>query len=150
MPQSLSKVFIHIIFSTKNRYPFLQPEVRDEMHRYIAGICSHLKCHPQRVNGTADHVHIVCELSRTIPISKLFEEIKRNSSRWVKTKGQKYQKFFWQNGYGVFSVGKSQLPTVIKYVEGQEEHHRRKSFQEEYRKFLLKYEVNFDERYVWD
>jgi len=80
----------------------------------------------------------------------LFEEIKRNSSRWVKTKGQKYQKFFWQNGYGVFSVGKSQLPTVIKYVEGQEEHHRRKSFQEEYRKFLLKYEVNFDERYVWD
>ncbi len=150
MAQSLSKIIIHIIFSTKNRYPFINARIRDELHKYLAGICKNLGCFVHIINSSTDHVHIVCELHRTLPVSKLLEEIKKSSSRWLKTKGGILSKFSWQNGYGAFSVGKSQLPIVINYVRNQEQHHRKKSFREEFLLFLKKYDVDYDEKYLWD
>jgi putative transposase len=97
-----------------------------------------------------DHVHIACSLSRTMAISKLLEEIKSSSSKWIKTRGDRYRDFTWQNGYGAFSIGQSQLLDLRDYIGNQREHHRRLTFQEEYRNLLAKYEVEYDERYVWD
>ncbi|MHB2154919.1 IS200/IS605 family transposase [Calditrichota bacterium GD2] len=150
MSQSLSKIILHIIFSTKNRYPFLNKKIRHEMHQYLALMCKNFGCFPHKINGTSDHVHIVCELSRTITACKLIEEIKTSSSKWIKTKGSIYQKFHWQKGYGVFSIGMSQLQTVVHYIEKQEELHGKKTYQEEFIGFLKKYQIEYDERYVWD
>jgi REP element-mobilizing transposase RayT len=148
MPQSLSNILVHLVFSTKNRRPFIGPEVEDELWRYLAATCTAQDCQAHRVGGTADHVHILCGLARTIPVSKLLEEVKTSSSKWMKTKG--VGEFGWQNGYGAFSIGQSQLDDVVGYISRQEEHHRRLTFQEEYREFLKKYRVQYDERYVWD
>lgn len=151
MPQSLSKVLLHIVFSTKNRYPFLNDKnVREEMHAYLGGTCNNLECPVVIVGGVADHVHILCSLSRNQSMASLVGEIKRSSSKWVKTKSPMLSKFAWQNGYGAFSVGESEVERVKKYIANQEEHHRKKTFQDEYRLFLMENEVEFDERYVWD
>lgn len=151
MPQSLAKVLVHIVFSTKHRYPFLADmTIRSEMHAYLGGICNNLECTVLIVGGVADHVHILCVLSRNITIAKLVGEIKRSSSKWIKTKGRMLGKYAWQNGYGAFSVGQSEVERVRKYISMQEEHHRKRTFQDEYRLFLTKYEVQYNERYVWD
>ncbi len=151
MPQSLAKVIIHIIYSTKNRYPFLaNTDIRNEMHAYLGGACNNLKCPVITVGGVADHIHILCKLSRNISPAKLVGEIKRESSKWIKTKSRILSKFAWQNGYGVFSVGKSEVDKVRTYILNQEEHHKKKSFQDEYRAFLKAYEIEFDEQYIWD
>ena len=151
MPQSLAKVLIHIIFSTKDRYPFLiDHAIRSEMHAYLGGACKGLGCPVLIVGGVADHVHIFCSLTRNYSIAKVLADVKRESSKWVKTKGTILRKFAWQNGYGLFSVGQSQIEDVRRYIREQEEHHLTKTFQEEYREFLEKYEVEYDERYVWD
>ena len=151
MPQSLANVLIHIVFSTKNRYPFLTEKgIRNEMHAYLGGTCNNLKCQTLKVGGFSDHVHIFCKLHRIILIADLIKEIKRESSKWIKTKGGILTKFSWQNGYGVFSVGKSEVERLINYISNQEEHHRRKGFQEEFRMFLKEYSIEYDERYVWD
>jgi REP-associated tyrosine transposase len=151
MSQSLAKIYTHIVLSTKHRYPFLADEsVRTEMHAYLAGSCNNLKCPAIIVGGVADHVHILCVLSRNFSVADLVGEIKRSSSKWVKTKGILLCKFAWQNGYGAFSVSQSQVESVRTYIAAQEEHHRKKSFQNEFRSFLEKYRVEFDERYVWD
>ena len=150
MPQSLSKILLHIIFSTKNREDFIRPEIESELYAYMASICNEYDCHAHKIGGVENHVHIACNFSRTISVSKLLEYVKKSSSKWIKTKGEIYRNFFWQNGYGAFSLGMSQLPGVIKYIEQQKEHHRHKTFQEEYLAFLKKYKVEYDERYVWD
>jgi putative transposase len=150
MSQSLANVLVHIIFSTKNRAPFIKPDIENELFPYLASIFKSNRSPTHQIGGTEDHVHIVCSLSRTTSIANLLEEAKKSSSKWIKTKGQKYSKFAWQNGYGAFSIGQSQLPVVKKYIAGQKEHHRRKTFQEEFREFLRKYQIQFDERYVWD
>jgi putative transposase len=150
MPQSLSKVIIHIIFSTKDREPWLEREVRSRMHGYVATICSDLNAEAFLVGGVADHLHVVTTLPRTLSQADLVEAMKKTSSKWIKSLDPKYRGFYWQRGYGAFSVSPSQLGAVLKYVEGQEAHHRTRSFQEEYREFLRKYDVTFDERYVWD
>lgn len=151
MPQSLAKVLIHIVFSTKNRYPFLSDrETRNEMHAYLGGTCNHLDCQVLKVGGVADHVHILCALSRKIAVADLVGEIKRESSKWAKSFGSMMTKFSWQNGYGVFSVGETDRERVKHYIDSQEEHHSKKSFQEEYREALKVSGVDFDERYVWD
>ncbi len=150
MAQSLSNVLLHIVFSTKNRRPWIDVEIEEELHKYIAGICRELKCPSHKIGGTDDHLHIACSLSRTIAISKLLEEIKSSSSKWIKTKGDRYADFAWQNGYGAFSIGQSQLLDLRRYIANQREHHRRLTFQEEYRDLLAKYAAEFDERYVWD
>ena len=150
MPQSLSQVIIHIVFSTKERRPWLDPEIRPRMHAYLATVCRDCECQAYRVGGTADHVHIAARLARTISQADLLEKIKKTSSAWVKRQGSKYEDFFWQAGYGDFSIGWSQLDDLVRYIEHQEEHHRIKTFQEEYRELLKKYQVEYDERYVWD
>jgi REP element-mobilizing transposase RayT len=151
MPQSLAKVLVHIVFSTKNRSPFLSDKnVREEMHAYLGGTCNNLDCPVLTVGGVADHVHILCALSRNLPIAKVVGDMKRGSSKWIKTKGRMLTKFAWQNGYGVFSVGQSEVERVRQYIVGQEDHHRKKTFQDEYRSFLKEYGVNYDERYIWD
>jgi REP element-mobilizing transposase RayT len=150
MPQSLSHVIVHIIFSTKNREPWIDPSVRPRLHAYLATVGRDNGSHVYRVGGVADHVHIVCTLPRTVSQSDLLEEIKKHSSRWIKELDPKLRGFAWQRGFGIFSVSHSRLDEVIAYVETQEEHHRKITFQEEYRRFLTKHGIAFDEKYVWD
>jgi REP-associated tyrosine transposase len=150
MPQSLSKVILHIIFSTKNREPWLDSGVRSRMHAYLATICRDVDADFVRVGGIADHVHIVTTLPRTVSQAQLIEQIKKTSSKWIKGFNARYHGFFWQRGYGAFSVSPSQLDAVLEYINKQQEHHRTRTFQEEYRELLHKHGVDFDERYVWD
>jgi len=148
--QSPANVLVHLIFSTKHRHPWIRPEVRSELHRYVAGICRKQGCPALDVGGTEDHVHILFSLSRTVTISKLDEEVKTGSSKWIKSKGQEYADFAWQGGYGAFSIGQSGVEAARRYIGRQEEHHRKVSFQDEFRAFLRKYGVAYDEGYVWD
>ncbi len=151
MPQSLANILVHTIFSTKDRQPFLHdPDLREELHRYLSGILIQLSCPPLAVGGVADHVHLLFSLSRTCEPAQVVKELKRGSSIWLKTKAPTLQEFAWQSGYGMFSIGFSQIETVRAYIAKQEEHHRAVSFQEEYRDFLRRYEIQYDERYVWD
>ncbi len=150
MPQSLAKNYIHLIWSTKHRKPLIDKTIKDNLHAYMAGICNKLECPALEIGGIADHVHIVCKLSRKIALMKLIEEVKSHSSKWMKTKGDQYQNFYWQNGYGAFSVNPKEIDIVINYIKNQEEHHKERSFQEEYRAFLDQYKMEYDERYMWD
>jgi putative transposase len=151
MAQSLAKILVHTVFSTKDRHPFLRDKaLREEVHRYIGGILAHLQCQPIIVGGVEDHVHFLCALSRTIETAEMVKEVKRGSSLWIKTRSPELHDFAWQNGYGVFSIGFSQIQMVHKYVAGQEEHHRKVTFQDEFRELLRRYELAFDERYLWD
>ena len=151
MPQSFARVLVQIVFSTKNRFPFLADrDIREELHAYLGGTCNNLGCSILKTGGVEDHVHLLCGLSRILSIADTIAEIKRESSKWIKTKGGLLTKFSWQNGYGVFSVGQSDIERTRAYIENQEEHHRKRTFQEEYRAFLNEYGIAFDERYVWD
>jgi len=150
MPQSLSSILIHLIFSTKNREPFLSPEIDAELYPYIASIFKAMKSPALIIDGASDHLHTLLSLSRVVTVADLVEEVKTESSKWIKTKGREFRNFYWQNGYGAFSISQSQVPTVKRYIRRQKEHHRRITFQDEYRKFLAAYEVDYDERYVWD
>ena len=149
MGQSLVKNYIHIVFSTKLRKPFIDETIENELFAYLGGVCNKLDCTVLKVGGYLNHVHILCMLSKNITLSKLLQDLKSNSSKWIKTKGENYQNFFWQDGYGAFSVNPSEVEIVVNYIANQKEHHRKKNFQDEFRVFLEKYEVEFDERYVW-
>jgi putative transposase len=117
MPQSLAQIYLHIVFSTKDRRPMLQdPTIRDEAHNYLGGACNKLDCPVLRVGGVSDHVHILCRLGRTITVADLIKELKRESSRWLKTKSPDLKDFFWQNGYGAFSVSPSHVETLREYI----------------------------------
>lgn len=150
MPQSLAMVLLHVVFSTKNREKTIVKSLRAELHAYLAGICRAKGSQAYRVGGTSDHVHIACTLPRTLTMAKLVEEIKKPSSSWMKQQSSGSPHFAWQAGYGIFSLGQSQLPVLIKYIDNQEEHHRTKSFKEELLEFLEKYGVEYDEKYLWD
>jgi putative transposase len=150
MPQSLSRVILHIIFSTKNREPWLDSDIRPRMHAYLATICQDLGGDDLCIGGIADHVHIITTVPRTLSQAQMIEQIKKRSSKWIKAVYPRYRRFFWQRGYAAFSVSPSQLGAVRKYVQTQQEHHRRRTFQEEYRDLLRKHGVEFDEQYVWD
>ncbi len=150
MPQSLVKNYVHIAFSTKNRAPLIKSSIQSELFNYLGGTCRELECSPIQVGGTTNHVHLLVNLSRKIALMTLIEKIKSHSSGWIKTKGKDFQHFFWQNGYGGFSVNPKQIDVVQQYILTQEEHHKKLTFQEEYRRFLKDYNVDFDERFVWD
>jgi REP element-mobilizing transposase RayT len=150
MPQSLSKVYVHLTFSTKNREPLITKEVQSRLFQYLGGICTGLECTPVQIGGYKNHVHILCLLSRKIAQMKLVEEVKKESSKWIKSIDNRFTNFYWQDGYGIFSVNPTEKDVVIEYIKNQEEHHKTKSFQDEFRAFLKKYNVEFDERYVWD
>lgn len=150
MAQSLAQILIHVIFSTKDRYPFLRPEIRAELHAYAATVLQGMGSPAILISSVDDHVHVLCRLSKNHAVCDVIREIKTTTSKWLKTKGGNLAKFGWQNGYGAFSVSPSQVATVRHYIENQEAHHRKVSFQDEFRNFLRKYGVEFDERYVWD
>ncbi len=150
MGQSLSKVYVHLIFSTKHRTNFIDKNIEKSLFEYLGGICKGLNCNPIQVGGYRNHVHILCLLSKKITQIKLLEEVKKQSSKWMKTKGKKYEEFYWQDGYGIFSVNPKEVEIVVEYIKSQEKHHQRKSFQDEFRAFLNQYNVEFDEKYVWD
>ena len=150
MPQSLARVHVHLIFSTRNRERLLDDRVRAPLHAYMASVLQNGKCHPLIINSVTDHVHILFELARTVSLSDAVEEVKKASSKWIKTQGESFARFAWQGGYGAFSVSESNRIAVRQYIRGQEEHHRVKTFQEEFRAFCSRHGVKIDERYVWD
>jgi len=150
MPQSLSKVYVHITFSTKNHHSLIDENIETILFEYLGGICKGLECNPIQVGGYKNHVHILCLLSRKITQMKLLEELKKQSSKWIKTKGDEYSNFYWQDGYGIFSVNPTQVDIVKEYIKNQETHHKKLTFKEELIAFLKKYNVEYDERYVWD
>jgi len=151
MSQSLANILVQTIFSTKDRHPFLRDlALREELHRYLGGILTNLDCPPIIVGGVEDHVHLLSGLSRTREPAAMVKELKRSSSLWLKTRSPEMHDFAWQSGYGIFSIGFSQIETTRKYIAGQEEHHRKISFQDELRQLLQREGIKFDERYVWD
>ena len=150
MGQSLVKNYLHIVFSTKHRKPMITEAIESELYAYLGGICKNLECQPIKIGGYHDHIHILCMLSQKMALMKLLEETKSHSSKWIKTKGEEFSHFYWQNGYGAFSVNPAEVDIVINYIANQKVHHDKKSFQDEYRGFLKKYDVEYDERYVWD
>jgi REP element-mobilizing transposase RayT len=151
VPQSPAKILVHTVFSTKDRRPWLHDKyLRNELHRYLGGILANRECQPVIIGGVEDHIHILCALSRTCEAAAMVKEVKRGSSLWLKTKSPGLADFAWQNGYGIFSIGFSQIESVRDYIAGREEHHRKISFQDEFRQLLGRYAIDFDERYAWD
>jgi REP element-mobilizing transposase RayT len=148
MPQSLSKVYIHIVFSTKHCQNFIQQEVQKELHSYLIGVLSKLGSYTSEIYANPDHIHILSTLARTITIADLVSKIKTSSSKWIKLQG--ISNFDWQDGYGIFSVSASKVETVRKYILNQPEHHKKLTFKDELRQFFREYEIEYDERYVWD
>jgi REP element-mobilizing transposase RayT len=151
MSQSLAKILLHTVFSTKDRRPLLRdPALREELHRYLGGSLNNLDCQTIIVGGVEDHVHLLSTLSRTCQPSDLVKEAKRGSSLWIKTRMPEMRDFAWQSGYGIFSIGFSQIETVRRYIAEQEAHHRKTTYQDEFRQLLERYEIAYDDRYVWD
>lgn len=149
MSQSLSKLYVHIVFHVKNNLVQIKKEDKQELYAYIGSIIKDNDSIPILINGTGDHVHILCIMSKNIALAKLTEEIKRHSSRWIKTRGLHYQKFAWQGGYAGFSVSQSLLEKTKRYIENQEEHHSKRLFKNELELFLKEYNIDYDERYLW-
>ena len=150
MPQSLAQILVHLVFSTKNRVPLLGDDVRDELHAYIGGTIANHKGTLLKSGSVPDHIHLLIAHPRTFAPSELVQEIKTGSSKWLKTKAAPYAEFHWQAGYGIFSISPTHRLALERYIANQAEHHRIVTFQDEYRRLLEKYEVPFDERYVWD
>jgi len=151
MPQSLVQVYVHIVFSTKDRQPFLnEPTLRGQLHAYLAGICKKQESPALIVGGVADHVHLLVRLAKVGAISDLIRDLKRNSTIWLKEAEPTKSDFHWQQGYGAFSISPGHLDALTRYITNQEEHHRTISFKEELRRLCRKYGVELDEKYVWD
>lgn len=150
MPQSLVKNYLHIIFSTKLRRPLISTPFDEKLYAYLGGICKNQECVPVQIEGYRDHVHILCLLSKKITLVKFMEDLKTHSSKYMKTLSPELKDFYWQDGYGAFSVNPSQVSIVRDYIQNQEKHHQKRSFQKEYIAFLKKYQVEYDERYLWD
>lgn len=150
MPQSLAQILVHLIFSTKNREPLLSDDIRPELHCYMATILKGMDSSAILINSVEDHAHILFHLSKNRALCDVIETVKKDSSKWIKTKGRTFRNFHWQSGYGAFSVSQSNVAQVVRYIEKQKEHHRRRTFQEEFRAFLKRYQIPYDERYVWD
>ena len=150
MPQSLVRMLVHVCFSTKNRVDLIKPEVENELFGYMHGIVENNKSKLILANGTTNHVHLLISLGKVLSISELIGDIKRDSSGWMKKQDANFSNFYWQEGCGAFSVGQTEDETVIKYIANQKEHHGKKDYKTEFRGFLKKYNVDYDERYVWD
>jgi len=150
MAQSLSQLYIHIIFSTKKHHPFIKSEIEAELFAYMGATIKRIGGIPFLINGMTDHLHFFSTLPRTMSLAKFVEEIKRNSSRWIKTKSNIYQRFAWQKGYAGLSVSSSKKDVVVRYIANQKEHHKKVTFKEELLKFLQEYDIDYDKRYLWD
>lgn len=151
MPQSLARICLHLVFSTKGRQPMLSDRaLRGEMHSFLGGLCKTLECPVVAVGGVEDHIQVACHLGRVITVANLIKELKRESSAWIKSRSRFHSHFEWQAGYGAFSVSPSHLPALIEYIATQETHHQQESFQDELRRILRIYDIAWDERYLWD
>jgi REP element-mobilizing transposase RayT len=152
MPQSLAKVLVHIVYSTKNRTPWLRNDgLRSELYAYMATILRDVVDSPALlINGVEDHVHILCLLSRKFSIQDVIKECKTETTKWVKKQAETLGDFHWQAGYGIFSVSPSNVQSVKRYIANQEEHHRRMTYQDEFRELCRRHGVEIDERYTWD
>lgn len=151
MSQSLVKNLVHLVYSTKHRKPWLPDDVRDRLFAYQAGIFKRWESPAVVIGGVEDHVHALFLLSKNYALKKIVEEVKKGSSKWMKTdEGSRNKNFLWQRGYAAFSVSQSNVEEVRKYIENQAEHHRRMSFQDELRLLFQRHGIEFDERYVWD
>ncbi len=149
MPQSLFKILIHVVFSTKDRADLIAPEIEDELFKYFHGIVENNGAKLIIANGTTNHVHLLISFGKKVDIPELVGDLKRDSSKWIKRE-KNIHNFYWQRGYGAFSIGQSQVGTTVKYIENQKAHHSQQDFKDEYRALLQKYEIDYDERYVWD
>jgi putative transposase len=149
MTRTFTNLLAHLVFSTKDREPLIVPELKPELYAYLGGLTQELKGKSYGINGTSDHVHMLISLPPVVSISKALSFIKSNSSGWVHDRWPR-RSFAWQLGYGAFSVSKSNVPGVLKYVRSQEEHHRKITFKEEFIDFLRRHEIEYDERYIWD
>ena len=150
MAQTLVNLLIHLIFSTKNREPLITRVIEPELFAYMGGILKHNESRLLDAGGTADHVHLLISQSKNISLSSLMKDVKKDSSSWIKTKGREFRNFYWQDGYGGFSIGKSDIPGLRKYIVSQKEHHRKRSFQEELVQFLDEQGIQYDVRYLWN
>jgi REP element-mobilizing transposase RayT len=151
MPQSLAQIYLHLVFSTKGRQPFLADHaIREQLHAYLSGACRNLDSSSLEIGGVEDHVHILCRHSRNHSVAELVRDLKRESSKWLKLQASRLRDFQWQGGYGAFSVSPTHIAPLRRYIADQESHHRKESFQDEFRRLLKKYNLDYDERYVWD
>ena len=148
MSQSLAKNYIHLIFATKYRENIIKQTDLSELYAYIAGILNHIDCPMICIGGTTNHVHVLCVLNKNMALSKMVEEVKRSSSKWIKSKDPFYRQFGWQNGYGAFSVSQSKVEIVVKYIQNQEEHHKKMLFVDELKMFLREYGVEYKDEYL--
>ena len=148
MSQSLAKNYIHLIFATKYRENIIKQTDLSELYAYITGILNHIDCPMICIGGTTNHVHVLCVLNKNMALSKMVEEVKRSSSKWIKSKDPFYRQFGWQNGYGAFSVSQSKVEIVVKYIQNQEEHHKKMLFVDELKMFLREYGVEYEEEYL--
>jgi REP-associated tyrosine transposase len=149
MAHTYTKLLTHFIFSTKDRAPNLQPSVKAELFPYMFGILKNIQVTVLALNGSLDHVHLLAGLPPTLSVAEATRVLKANSSRWANESGLVTGGFAWQEGYGAFSVSQSNVPSVVRYIARQEEHHRKISFQDEFLEFLKKHGIDYDERYIW-
>ena len=150
MPQSLAKILMHVTFSTKHREPFLTETIRHELEAYMTVVLQEFESPPIVLGATADHVHILLLLSKNFPLSRIVEVAKVRTSKWIKTKGEFFRNFAWQSGYFGASLAQAAVPDVVQYIRHQQEHHKKRTFQEECRLFLSQNGIVYDERYAWD
>jgi putative transposase len=148
MSQSFVQFYSHIVFHTKSNKKSIKEDVEDELYSYIGGILKNYKSIPIQIGGTSDHVHILCTLPKTMSIADLVEEVKKSSSKWIKSKGLEYIDFYWQDGYGGFSVSSSQLEIIKNYIRNQKVHHQKINFMDEYKSLLDEYGIQYEERYL--
>lgn len=149
MAQTHVCLYLHIVFSTKNRFAFITPEIEPDLFAYMGSILNNFDCRLLAANGTATHVHLLISMGKSVQIPDLVGTIKRESSKWLKTKNSMLSKFSWQDGYSAFSIGHTQLPAIKKYIANQKNHHAENLFEDEMRTFYRKYEIDFNEQYVW-
>jgi len=150
MGQSLVQIYVHLTFGTKCQKAWIDPTISLELFPYMASILKSIECPVLAINGSDDHVHILCKLSKKIALSTVVEKVKSNSSGWIKRKDRKYKEFYWQKGYGAFSIGQSGVKDLTRYIAIQRDHHKVKTFREEYLQFLRAYKLTYDEKYLWD
>ena len=150
MARTLIEIYLHIVFSTKDRANIIHPEIEAELHRYMAGIVANLDSRCFAINGTENHVHTLVSLGKRVALSDIVREVKKGSTVWLKREGAVSRAFNWQDGYGGFSVGRSDVPAVRRYIAAQKEHHRRVSYEEEFVALLDENGIAYDERYLWD
>jgi putative transposase len=146
MSHTCGNILLHLIFSTQNRLPLIKPGFRNDLFAYLGGIIREMNATALIINGTADHVHVLLRARPAHAPAEIARVVKTNSSRWIR---ERFPEFAWQTGYGVFSVSETNLPAVTKYIASQEEHHKRHSFQDEFRTFLAKNKIAVDEKYLW-